>query len=507
MQIAARVWSPIMVRILLVLAIVLCVATSASAQKKKQPKPGERWTQEKAAAWQKQQPWLVGCNYIPSTAVNQLEMWQEATWDPVTIDRELGWAEDLGFSSVRVFLHDLPYKHDENGFINRVDGFLKIAHKHRLKVMFVLFDSCWHPEPKWGKQPAPTPHLHNSGWVQSPGVAVLRDKEKFKDMEPYVKGVLRSFRHDRRVVCWDLWNESENNNASSYGDRDLKDKEKIVLPLVKQVFAWARSMEPEQPITAAPWIGDWTDDEKLSPLNRFLFDNSDVITFHRYENLEQTKKQAEALKRYQRPILCTEYMARPIGSKFETHLPYFQEHNIGAYCWGFVAGKSQTIYPWDSWQKKYDAEPKVWFHDILRSDGKPFDAKEVKLIKEVNAKKVSVDLRFSIDVLDPYKPEKGYVECTVRNGTDKPVEVPTVYSGGYDAEMKLTAHIASEGGWWHELRLVYWAGSKKKETKLLQPGEQLVLFKDELKAMLLLDGFKEKPLNPNEKRYYWSWQA
>lgn len=490
-----------MLRIAVLVAILLAMAAPVSAQKKPRPEQ-QRWTKEKAAAWYKEQAWPVGCNYIPSTAINQLEMWQKDTWDPKTIDRELGWAEELGFTSVRVFLHDLPWTEDRSGFIQRVDEFLRIAEKHHIKVMFVLFDSCWHPAPKLGKQPAPTPHLHNSGWVQSPGVAVLKDKTKFAELEHYVKHVLQVFDHDKRVLCWDLWNEPENNNVSSYGDRDLKDKEKVVLPLVKQVFTWARARELAQPITAAPWIGDWSDEAKLSPLNRFLFDNSDIITFHRYENLEKTKKDVEALKRYGRPILCTEYMARPAGSTFKTHLPLFHEGKVGAYCWGFVAGKTQTIYPWDSWQKKYDTEPKVWFHDILRDNGKPFDEAEVKGIKAVTSKRVSVNLRFSVDVLDPLKPEKSYVECIVKNGTDKAVQVPVIYSGGYyHDDLVLTA-----GGQW-ELRLVIWAGQAKKESKLLKPGEELTVYKDSLVNVLLLDMEKGKPLKPREERYYWSWSA
>ncbi|MBI1832923.1 MAG: 1,4-beta-xylanase, partial [Planctomycetes bacterium] len=221
-----------MMRLGVTLAIVLTLIAPASAQKKKAP--SDRWPAEKANAWHKEQPWLVGCNYIPSTAINQLEMWQADTWDPQTIDRELGWAADLGFTSVRVFLHDLAWKQDRSGFINRMDYFLRTADKHRLRAIFVLFDSCWHPEPKPGKQPAPTPHRHNPGWVQSPGVAVLKDPEKWPHMGAYVRDVLRTFQHHKGILCWDLWNEPENNNASSYGDRDLKDKEKVVLPLVKQ---------------------------------------------------------------------------------------------------------------------------------------------------------------------------------------------------------------------------------------------------------------------------------
>jgi hypothetical protein len=499
MQIAARMRSAAMLRPCLILAVLLSPPSMAHAQ--------ERWSKEKAAKWQKEQaPWLVGCNFIPSTAINQLEMWQADTFDPKTIDRELGWAHDLGFTSVRVFLHDLPWKHDQRLFKNRIYEFLDIAAKHRIKVMFVLFDSCWHPEPKLGKQPAPIPHLHNSGWVQSPGVAVLQDAEKWKEMQAYVVGVLGQFKNDRRILCWDLWNEPENNNASSYGPRDIKDKEKVVLPLVKQVFAWAREVDPVQPITAAPWVGDWSTDEKLSPLNRFLFDNSDIITFHRYEPIEPTKKAAEALKRYGRPILCTEFMARPIGSTFETHLPYFKEQNIGAFCWGFVAGKTQTIYPWDSWQKKYNAEPKVWFHDIFRADGKPYRDKEVKLIKELTGMNVEVRLRFSVETLDPLKPDKNYIECTVRNGSQQAVQVPAVLAGGWDSDLILRV-VAPERWHFFDFHLVMWASPKKKATKLLEPGEEMVVFKDELRAVLLLDTDKAKPLKPNEPRYYWSWRA
>jgi Cellulase (glycosyl hydrolase family 5) len=426
-------------------------------------------------------------------------MWQADTFDPKTIDRELGWAHDLGFTSVRVFLHDLPFEDDALGFVKRIDRFLEIADKHKIRVMFVLFDSCWHPEPKSGKQPAPIPHLHNSGWVQSPGVAVLKDRALWQRKELYVKGIMSVFKNDRRVLCWDLWNEPENNNASSYGARDLKDKENFVLPLVKEVFGWARQVKPSQPITAAPWIGDWSKEDKLSPLNRFLFDNSDIITFHNYESLGHIQERVEALKRYQRPILCTEYLARPQSSVFADILPFFKDENVGAYCWGFVAGKTQTIYPWDSWKKKYTAEPKVWFHDILRADGKPFDAKEVELIKKVTDTSMEVRLRYSVEVLDPLKPAKAFIECVVRNNTDKEVKVPTTY-GGEDMTLRTAGN-------WLTLRMIHWAAGKKQETKLLKPGEEMVIYKEDLKTVLLLDMDKEKPLKPNEPRIYWTWMA
>lgn len=469
-----------------------------------QDEPGKRMTKKEAAEWYKSHEWPVGCNYIPSTAINQLEMWQKETFDIKTIERELGWARDLGFNTVRVFLHDLPWKEDHRDFTNRIYEFLGAAHKNRIQVMFVLFDSCWDPDPKLGKQPAPRPGLHNSGWVQSPGVAVLKDPKAWKEKEDYVKGILREFKYNPAVLAWDLWNEPDNNNASSYGKLDLDNKEAIVLPLVKQVFRWAREEKPYQPITAAPWAGDWTDEEKLSPLNRFLFDNSDIITFHRYENLERTRKQADALKRYERPILCTEYMARPFGSTFEALLPLFKDQKIGAYCWGFVSGKTQTIYPWDSWKKPYDAEPKVWFHDILRADGKPYDAKEVEFIKETTGMNIELILNFSVKELDPKKPGESFVECVIRNKSKKPVKVPSNYAGGHRTD--LTLHGSTYGGF-REVWLVKWASDRKQETTVLRPGNEMVVFKDLLKDVLVLDSFDPKPLKPKEARYYWGWDA
>ena len=128
-----------------------------------------QWTEKEARDWYGRQPWPVGCNYIPSTAINQLEMWQAETFDEAANDRELGWAAGLGFNTVRVYLHDLLWEQDVRGFMGRIDRFLAIAARHGIRPMFVLFDGVWDPFPKPGPQPSPRPHLHNSGWVQSPG--------------------------------------------------------------------------------------------------------------------------------------------------------------------------------------------------------------------------------------------------------------------------------------------------------------------------------------------------
>lgn len=344
------------------------------------------WTVEKATTWAKSHPWYVGCNYIPSTAINQLEMWQKDTFDLPTIDRELGWAQDLGFNSVRVFLHDLLWQQDATGLLTRMGTFLDVADEHKIGVVFVLFDGVWHPFPELGKQPAPKSGIHNSGWVQSPGAKLLVDIAHHKVLKEYVTEVIKYFKADRRIHAWDLFNEPDNLNRSSYGQVELKNKGDLALVLLKKTFTWAREVHPEQPLTAGVWAGDLSKADKLSQINHFMLTESDVISFHNYKPLTEMKKDVESLKRYGRPLLCTEYMARPMESRFDPVLTYLKEKRVGAYNWGFVAGKTQTIYPWDSWQKPYANEPSLWFHDIFRRDGQPYDLSEVVFIRKTTGK-------------------------------------------------------------------------------------------------------------------------
>lgn len=343
-----------------------------------------RWSEEKANEWYAKQEWLVGANFSPSTAINQLEMWQEDTFDPETIDRELGWAADMGMNTMRVYLHDLPYEQDSTGFIDRIDQFLKISEKHHIKPLLVFFDSCWDPFPEAGKQRAPKPHVHNSGWVQSPGQYALKDSTQYPRLERYVKGVVSHFAEDDRILGWDIWNEPDNMTGPSYEAVEIKDKVDYVIPLLEEAFKWARSVNPSQPLTSGIWGGgDWSSHEQLKPIEKLQIENSDIISFHHYEEPADFEKRLTELQRYNRPLLCTEYMARPNGSTFEGFLPIAKENQVAMFNWGFVDGKTQTKYPWDSWTKTYTAEPELWFHDILRTDGTPYIAEEVELIKEM----------------------------------------------------------------------------------------------------------------------------
>jgi hypothetical protein len=347
----------------------------------------EKWSERQANEWYAKQPWLVGSNYNPASAINQLEMWQADSFDPKRIDLELGWAEGLGMNTMRVFLHDLLWQQDAEGFKRRLDQFLTIAARHKIKPMFVLFDSVWDPDAKLGKQRAPRPGVHNSGWMQSPNRTTLQDPASYPHLEAYVKGVVGAFARDQRILAWDIWNEPDNENHGSYNQLEPKNKVELVLALLPRTFAWAREAKPEQPLTSGVWKGDYSAPEKLTPMERLQIDLSDVVTFHSYDSPTELEKRINWLKRYNRPLICTEYMARGNGSFFFGGLPVGKIHKVGMINWGFVQGKTQTHLPWDSWQRPYtDREPSIWFHEVFRNDGTPYLVEEVEFIRRMTGK-------------------------------------------------------------------------------------------------------------------------
>lgn len=311
--------------------------------------------------------WIVGCNFIPSTAVNQLEMWQAATFDTATIDRELGYAQAIGLNTVRVFLHNLAWRTDPAGFKKRMNTYLVIADGHHIKTIFVFFDDCWNPHPKMGKQPEPIFGVHNSRWVRSPSKYEHDHSADWSFLQCYVRDVIGSFRTDKRILAWDLYNEPGNNE---YGLASF--------PLLRQIFFWAKKTHPSQPLTSGIWTADYPQ------MNHFVLNHSGILTFHNYEDTVSLKKAMDSLAAYHKPVICTEYMARTYGSTILTHLPVFKRYNVGALNWGLVSGKTNTIYPWSSIGHPFKEEPKVWHHDLLRKDGSPFDPKETELIKSLS---------------------------------------------------------------------------------------------------------------------------
>ncbi|PZP47386.1 MAG: 1,4-beta-xylanase [Pseudopedobacter saltans] len=326
------------------------------------------WSVEKANKWYQQYQWLSGADYIPYNAINQLEMWQKETYSPDIIDKEFALAESIGFNTMRVFLHSLVWKEDAKGFKKRIDNFLSIASKHRIKPMFVFFDDCWNDNPKLGKQPDPKPGIHNSGWAQDPSQKKASDSSDFPFLEKYVKDILNSFGKDNRILAWDLYNEPGNSHKGNNSK-----------PLLVAVFKWAREAGPSQPITAGLW--DWT----LEDLNTFQVQNSDIITYHDYMDSISHLKVVQILKSFGKPLICTEYMARRNNSLFKTIMPMLKKENVGAINWGFVSGKTNTKYAWDT-PLKDGSEPTLWFHDIFREDYTPYKLEEVETIKKLNGK-------------------------------------------------------------------------------------------------------------------------
>jgi len=353
-------------KISLALLFGLFLIQPSFAQNVKADLPGKVWSIEKANEWYKEHKWISGANFLPSTAINQLEMWQKASFDPATIDKELGWAQDIGFNTMRVYLHSIAWKEDPSGFKNRMNEYLTIADKHKIKTIFVFFDDCWNKKGLPGKQPEPKPGIHNSGWVQDPGDPDSKDPSKFPELEKYVKDVMNRFKSDKRILLWDLYNEPGNSGKLTSS-----------LPLLKSIFSWARDVNPEQPVSVGLWAWDFKE------LNAFQAVNSDIITYHNYEDPQWHQRVIEMLKSHGKPMICTEYMARTRNSRFSNIMPILKKENVGAINWGLVAGKSNTIYAWDTPLPNGD-QPIEWFHDIFRKDGTPYRNDETGLIKKLN---------------------------------------------------------------------------------------------------------------------------
>lgn len=362
--------------------------TEAFDHGRRAPRAAGKWSAEAAHRWYANLPWLVGCNFTPSYAINQLEMWQPETFDLAAIDRELGWAASLGMNSVRVYLHDLLWLQDSSGFTARIDQFLASASRHGIRTMLVLFDSCWHPEPQLGPQPLPAPGVHNPGWVQSPGIPALKDPSQHDRLHDYAAGIVGAFANDERVFAWDVWNEPDNcHQVDSCDPVVLAAKADLVSPVLRKAFAWVREARPTQPLTSAIWLGDWSARHHLTRIQRVQLANSDVISFHNYEDPAKFAQRVSWLKAFKRPLLCTEYMARMTGSTFQNVLPHAKEHGVAAFNWGLVRGRTQTHLAWDKdHNHQIESGLQPWFHDVLHGDGRPYCPHEAEFLRWITGK-------------------------------------------------------------------------------------------------------------------------
>ena len=326
--------------------------------------PGGRWQDRRIWDWYNQLAPLKGVNYIPRTAVNSVAMWAEDSFDPDTIAEELGWAQNAGYTSIRVPLQFAVWQEDADGFLQRVDKLLELAQKHGLRVVPVLFDDLdlAGTPPQVGPQPEPVPGEYNSQWVPSPGRETVTDRSQWPALEKYVKDVMNKFKRDSRVLYWDLYNTAGN---SGLGEESL--------PLVDQTFHWARSVEADQPLAVAPWR------EFGSAMSARKLEHSDLITFQGYDNVESMQARLLMLQRYQRPIICSGWLMRQTGNDFERVLPLFSTFRVGWFNQGLVKGKTQLNI--QQTQFRSDQDPDLWQQNVLQEDGTPYHRREVELIQ------------------------------------------------------------------------------------------------------------------------------
>ncbi|MEO5594168.1 MAG: cellulase family glycosylhydrolase, partial [Chitinophagaceae bacterium] len=323
----------------------------------------QRWSQQKAWDWYNKQPWLCGFNYIPAYAINYTAMWDKTTFDPVAIDKELSLAEKSGMNVLRAVLQFAVYEDDPAWFLKTLDVFMSVCEKHRIKFVPALFDDCVFGithDPKTGIQPEPLKGWYAWAWSPSPGHSMVIDEQTHPRIEKYVKAVMGRFKDDQRVMMWDLYNEPTNGGLGSAS-----------FPLLKKVISWARTINPSQPLT----VDIWNQDKRL---NEIALAGSDVISFHNYGNREVLLNQIKDLKKYNRPVICTEWMNRPAKSLIATNLVVFYEEKVGCMLWGLVNGKTQTDLPWG--HRPGDPVSPVWQHDLYRPDLTAYDAEEIKTI-------------------------------------------------------------------------------------------------------------------------------
>jgi hypothetical protein len=325
---------------------------------------GQRWGQERIQIWYEAIGAIKGVNYLPRYAVNSTEMWMDGSFDTEVIDEELGWAQDAGYTSVRVQLQYVVWKADPAGFMDRLKSFMETADANGLQVVPVFMDdmNIAGSAPQVGPQPEPIEGVHNSRWTPSPGAALAQDRSEWPQLERYVRDVVKAYNDDERVLFWDLFNRPGDGGGAE-----------ATLPLLGQMFNWVREEGPDQPVAVAMW------QEASDAMNRWVLDRSDLVTFQSFEDARQVEATLERLSVHQRPVVCTDWLMRQAGSTFEEVLPLYSANRVGWFSRGLVNGKSQQ---WIQSVPHASAEKRgVWQHDVFRSNGEAYDDREVEWIR------------------------------------------------------------------------------------------------------------------------------
>ncbi|MBP3381696.1 MAG: cellulase family glycosylhydrolase [Clostridia bacterium] len=346
------------------------------------------WSKERANEWYNARPWIRGCNFMGSDCANRIDQWQEEGFEErlAVADTELELVAKTGFNSIRIIPEFYVWKHQHDGFMDRFERYIATAAKHGISCMVVFGNDCMPPKEEalkrfhlgkqnvdWGYHGGRKVSQH--GAQAGPGYHLLDEPELAKEHYEWVREIVTKYKDDERIIMWDVFNEPGNSNRGN-----------LSMPHLKEFFRIIREIDPIQPLT----VGIWNTSKGLSGISeieRYALENSDIISFHNYGSYIENVKLIKELKAFGRPLVNTEWLARCLDNNVQEIFPLFYLENIGCYNWGFVAGKYQTYEPWNSVWEQYAENPQMkwdftkWFHDLYRPNLRPYDPKEIELIK------------------------------------------------------------------------------------------------------------------------------
>ena len=351
-----------------------------------------RWTEREAWEWQEKVGWLRGCNFIGSDCANRIDMWQSSgnAAHMQTAEREIALCRDMGFNTVRVIVEYDVWLQERESFLKVLESYISLFAKYNQKVMITLANEAvlcrgdiYTPKPL-GEQTYALGY-HQGRLPLTPEQKALQPyhelerKETRESFLEMIREIVSIYRSDDRVICWNVFNEP---GITIGVDRSI--------PLIKTMFETVRERDPSQPLASDIWY--WGDPEQLRPNDQLSADLSDVISWHSYKPMAEFAEDYSIMKKIGRPILLTEWLNRINYQEVREMYPLLFLEKINCWCWGFVAGKTQTYEPWTSLWEQFDAKDgnvrydfTRWQHDLFRTNLRPYDPKEIDLIKHFNA--------------------------------------------------------------------------------------------------------------------------
>jgi hypothetical protein len=319
----------------------------------------QRWTVTRAHEYMQSYGVIKGCNFVPSYCKSPMQHFIDFRED--IIRKELGYAKKAGLNSIRLWIPCFAWQSDRQTFYQVLDKYLEICNEMQFSIMATLTCYSIKKDTFQEKLEVKPQRFYPGVHIQPLEIEGIyrREADDWPVIREYYQEITKRYGDNRTIIVWDLYNEAWEK------DRDLQE----------HLFQWVREVDPGQPLTACWGAHDY----------------SDVITFHTYQppggkkrdelpGLLSFEEEINYALSYNRPVLCTEWLARTFGNNFQNVLPVFAAYNIGFYFWGLVAGSGQYRFPWN-WPEGAP-EPYLWFHEILYPDGHPYKREEIDMIRD-----------------------------------------------------------------------------------------------------------------------------